>query len=109
MKRSTVEVSLDAEQDLDAIVSYIADHDSLERARFVGARIEKAILSLADFPERGAHPKELLEHGIRDFREVFFKPYRVIYRVVGDRVVVVLIADGRRDMQALLSRRHLGA
>jgi len=109
MKRFAVELSLEAERDLDDIVSYIADHDSFERARFVAARIEKAVISLASFPERGAHPKELLEHGIRDFREVFFKPYRVIYRVVGDRVVVVLIADGRRDMQVLLTRRHLNA
>jgi len=47
--------------------------------------------------------------GIRDFREVHFKPYRIIYRVYGRRVVVFLMADGRRDMRALLARRLLGA
>ena len=40
---------------------------------------------------------------------MFFQPYRVIYRVVGERVYVYLIADGRRDMQGLLQRRLLGA
>jgi toxin ParE1/3/4 len=45
--------------------------------------------------------------GIRDYREVFFKPYRVIYRVMGDTVYVLLIVDGRRDMQTLLQRRLL--
>lgn len=47
--------------------------------------------------------------GIREYRQTFFKPYRVIYRVIGQRVYIYLIADGRRDMQTLLARRLLGA
>ena len=109
MKRFAVAVTLEAERDLDDIVSYIAEHDSMERALFVGSRIEEAVAGLSSFPERGAHPKELLDHGIRDFREVFFKPYRLIYRVLPDTVVVVVIADGRRDMRSLLTRRLLNA
>jgi toxin ParE1/3/4 len=57
----------------------------------------------------GAYPKELLALGIREYREIFFKPYRVIYRVLGNVVHVFLIADGRRDMQTLLQRRLLDA
>ncbi len=52
-------------------------------------------------------PPELAALGIRAYREVFFKPYRLIYRVEKRRVVVFLIADGRRDMQSLLARRLL--
>jgi toxin ParE1/3/4 len=40
---------------------------------------------------------------------VFFKPYRLIYRVIGRDVVVFVIADGRQGMQSLLRRRLLGA
>jgi toxin ParE1/3/4 len=40
---------------------------------------------------------------------VHFKPYRIVYRVYERKVVVFLIADGRRDMQALLTSRVLGA
>ena len=40
-------------------------------------------------------------------REVHFKPYRIVYRVLGEDVYVYLVADGRREMQALLSRRLL--
>ena len=32
-----------------------------------------------------------------------------VYRMIGDRVVVYLIVDGRRDMQTVLARRLLGA
>jgi len=64
---------------------------------------------LSEFPERGAYPKELLALGVREYREIFFKPYRIIYRVLDKNVYVLLIADGRRDMQSLLQRRLLDA
>jgi toxin ParE1/3/4 len=51
----------------------------------------------------------LIALGLREFRQVFFKPYRIIYRVMGNNVYVLLIADGRRDMQKLLQRRLLQA
>ena len=44
---------------------------------------------------------------IREYREVFFKPYRIIYRVMNENVYVPVIADGRRDMRTLLERRLL--
>lgn len=64
--------------------------------------------SLSKLPERSSRPKEWLAVGIKDYRQVFFKPYRLIYRLHGQQVVVYLIAVGRRDMPALLSRRLLG-
>ena len=73
------------------------------------ARIETALAGLSDSPERGAYPKELLALGIREYREIFFKPYCIIYRIVEKNVYILLIVDGRRDMQALLQRRLLGA
>lgn len=98
-----------AEQDLETICDYIAEFDSPANADHVLDRLTKAVEGLATFPERGSHPKELLALGIREYRQTFFKPYRVIYRVIDRRVYVYLIADGRRDMQALLARRLLGA
>jgi toxin ParE1/3/4 len=72
-------------------------------------QIEKAFSKLSEFPERGVYPKELLTLGIREYREIFFKPYRIIYRVMEKNVYVLLIVDGRRDMQSLLQRRLLDA
>ena len=45
--------------------------------------------------------------GIRDFRQILLPPYRLIYRVMDGTVFILLIADGRRDVQALLERRLL--
>ena len=72
-------------------------------------RLMEAVDSLKSFPERGSHPKELAVLGIKEYRQVLFKPYRVIYRVTGRQVIVYLVVDGRRDMQSLLARRLLGA
>jgi toxin ParE1/3/4 len=97
----------DALRDLDDIFSYIAEHDADKSAAYVLDRIEKALANLAEFPARGRHPRELADLGITEFREIFFKPYRLIYRVEKRRVIVQLVADGRRDMQGLLIRRLL--
>jgi toxin ParE1/3/4 len=109
VRKYTVVVDSEAERDLDDIAAYIAEHDSIDRAIDVATRIELTFSELSEFPNRGAHPKELLDYGNRDFREIYFKPYRILYRVLADKVVVVLIADGRRDMRTLLARRLLSA
>jgi toxin ParE1/3/4 len=98
-----------AERDLEGIHDYIAEFDSPSSADYVLKQLMKAGESLAAFPERGSHPKELLALGIREYRQVFFKPYRLIYRIVERNVYIYLIVDGRRDMQSLLARRLLGA
>lgn len=107
--RYEVLLTAHAVQDLEEIAGWIATHDAPAKADAVLERIEAAIAALAKFPDRGAHPRELLALGIRDYRETFFKPYRLIYRVRGERVHVYLIADGRRDLQSLLARRLLGS
>jgi toxin ParE1/3/4 len=104
-----VRLTADAVRDLEEIDDWISRHDSPARAAHVAAGIEAAIATLKRYPQRGRHPAELLALGIREYRETFFKPYRIVYTVEGRRVYVSLIADGRRDMQSLLARRLLGA
>lgn len=105
----SVSLTAGAVRDLEEICDYIARHDAPEKAEHVLARIEKTFVSLSESPERGAYPKELLALGIREYREIFFKPYRIIYRVEKNIAYVLLIVDGRRDMQTLLQSRLLGA
>jgi len=104
----TVLLTDDAVRDLEDIDDYISRNDSLEKADYVLDKIEGLLLKLTDLPERGVYPKELSVLGIREYREIFFKPYRIIYRVLDKNVSVYLISDGRRDMLSLLSRRLLG-
>jgi len=117
-----------AERDLEAIYDYIAENDTQANANYVLDKLMEVAESLAAFdkttshlanpaksagqasgyPERGSYPKELLALGIREYRQAHFKPYRLIYRVSGKQVIIYIIADGRRDMQTLLTRRMFG-
>lgn len=99
----------DAARDLDELYDYIARHDAPGKADHILEQVDKAFAKQAESPQRGPYPKELLALGISEYREIFFKPYRVIYRVIGNNVYILLIADGRRDMQTLLQRRLLRA
>jgi toxin ParE1/3/4 len=97
-----------ANRDLESIHDYIARFDTPSNADYVLDRLLETVETLATFSERGSYPAELLGLGIRDYRQTFFKPYRLIYRVVKQHVYIYLIADGRRDMQSLLAQRLLG-
>ena len=105
--RFEVVLSADAERDIEDIYRYIAEHDGIAHADHVLTGIEDACRGLATLSQRGNVPKELLPLGISEYREVHFKPYRVIYRAIGRRVVIYTVLDGRRDMQSLLARRLL--
>ena len=97
-----------AEQDLEAIYDYICEFDGVASANYVLDALMDVVENLSRLPERGSYPKELVSLGIKEYRQTFFKPYRVIYRVADNKVIIYLIVDGRRDMQAVLARRLLG-
>ena len=97
-----------AEQDLKAIHDYISEFDSVANANHVLDAVMHVVASLSRLPERARYPKELVGLGIKEYRQTFSKPYRVIYRVTGSQVIIYLIADGRRDMQTVLARLLLG-
>jgi len=107
--RYEVLLTAGAESDLDDLHNHISQHDTPGSADYVLDRLMETAESLAAFPERGSHPQELLAVGIREYRQLFFKPYRLIYRVIGKQVIIYVITNDRRDMQSLLSRRLLGA
>lgn len=69
----------DAVREQEEIGDYVDAHESRARADDVLDRIEEAFQALSEHPHRGRYPGELLDIGIREYREVFFKPYRVFY------------------------------
>lgn len=104
-----VRLTQGAEDDLAALHDYMCVHRSPEEADMLLDQVLEKVEGLEHFPERGSIPKELELLGIREFRQLVLGPYRLIYRIVGTAVFISVIADGRRDMQALLERRLLGS
>lgn len=106
MKYRVVMVEV-AELDLYDIHRYVELNDSPERADTLLDGLESAVAGLADMPERGHFPPELERIGIREYREIHCKPYRIVYSISGDSVVVHTVLDGRRDVQTVLQQRIL--
>ena len=104
-----VRLSANATRDLEEICVYIHRHGSPKQADYVMDQIEKAFHSLSEHPHRGNRPRDLLDVEDRECREVFFKPYRILYEVATNHVDVLAIIDGRRDVQSLLRQRLLQA
>jgi len=105
LKKYQVILTSEAERDIFDIYDYIAKKDTLQNAEYVLDNLESLILSLEESPERGHYPPELSVQGIKEFKEIIFKPYRAIYETIGSKVIVHLCVDGRRDMKTLLERR----
>jgi toxin ParE1/3/4 len=103
-----VRITSAAWRDLEEIHDWIAENDSTEKAGYVLDQLWEAAESVAALPHRGSRPKELPPGLESDYRQVFFKPYRVIYEVKRSEVVIHLIADGRRNLHSLLLRRLTG-
>ena len=98
-----------AERDLEAIHAYIVQADSTAAAQRVLDRLLVALEALETQPVRDSRPRELAGQGFDDYRQVMLKPWRLIYRVIGQKVFIYLIVDGRRDMRTLLAQRLLAS
>lgn len=103
-----VRITKGAESDLEALHSYIAVNRSGKEAEALLGGILDKIITLETFPLRGPVCPELDRLGISEFRQIYHGPYRLIYRVNDKIVYIMIIADSRRDMKALLERQMLG-
>lgn len=97
----------DAEEDILRIYQYVSMNDSAESAEYLLSKIEEKCLSLREYPKRGHFPPELERMGVYNYREIHFKPYRIIYEVIESNVFVHCVLDGRRSLQELLEIRLL--
>lgn len=100
-------VIAEAEGDIFDIYKYVLRANGRGRADHVLVKLQETCQGLAQTPKRGHVPPELERVGVRSYREIHFKPYRVIYQVVGRKVFIHCVLDGRRSLQEILERRLL--
>jgi plasmid stabilization system protein ParE len=93
-----------AVRDLEDLVAFVAI-DSQGDAERVLRRIEIRAASLEVAPQRGRVVPELARFGMRAWREIISRPYRILYRIEGDTVTVLAAFDGRRDLEDVLLDR----
>jgi plasmid stabilization system protein ParE len=93
-----------ATRDFEELIGYIAD-DSIANAARLLTRLEARAAGLERTPLRGRVVPELAQFGIHTLRELIERPYRIVYRVASDTVIVVALFDGRRDLEDVLLER----
>ena len=97
----------DAETDILDIYNYVMINDSTLTAENLLRQLKETCQSFSHFPNRGHIPPELERIGIHTYKEIHFKPYRIIYQVAESSVFIHCILDGRRSLQELLEKRLL--
>ena len=86
-----------AEADLGKIYDFIARDAPYYAERFLD-RLIAAVETLADYPRIG---RQVPEAEREDVRELIFHSYRVIYLIKPDRITIVAIVHGSRDLSRL--------
>jgi len=71
------------------------ERDSPDAARRLAARIRERVNDLAVFPSSGRVVPEI---GIERYREVIVRPYRVIYEIRENDLVILRVRHSRRDL-----------
>ena len=69
--------------------------------------LEETCHKLEKVPERGHVPPELRSTGIKNYLEILYKPYRIIYEIGNNLIYIHSVIDGRRNIQEILSNRFL--
>ena len=89
-----LEVSSDAQQDLDEIWDYLAQYHEATAERQL-ALVRRKFLNLVAMPFSGPQ---------RDFSRVLVAGnYNIFYRITGDVIEILRVLHGRRDCETLMS------
>ena len=83
-----------ASEDLDDLVRYISS-DSAFYARRFGQKVVLATRRLREFPESG---RIIPEAEDKTLREIIVQGYRVMYRLEPDRVLILAVMHGSRNL-----------
>lgn len=98
-----VEITPAAEADIAEIWEYIAQDSPGNAAAFVQV-LEEQIASLEQFPERCPRIPENEILGTA-YRHLVFGAYRTIYRITGERVIILRVVHGARLLDSSLFER----
>ena len=90
-----IEWSNSAQTDLNEILDYIAN-DSPQYALSLYDLIEEKLDNLREFPRIGRKVS-----GIEEFetRELIISSYRLIYRIIDDKIQIVRLIHGARNLR----------
>jgi len=90
-RRARLGWSAKAEEDLEKVFRVISRRDSPRAARSFTNRLAAAVKRLKNMPESGSPVEEFDDPAIR---EIYFGPYRVLYRYKRPLIVIIAVRHG---------------
>lgn len=97
--------SEDASLNLVDIVSYIKLHSGKKIAKEIYTRIKKKVDNIIDFSKAGLIVPELYSIGITDIYQILESPWKIYYKILDDKILVLSVIDGRRNLEEILYRK----
>lgn len=91
-----LQLSVPACNDIDKIWNWISADSGLARADSVIDGIYEAFEMLLTFPSAGTQQRELGDN-VRSFAR---PPHQIFYEIQEDKLLILRIIDGRRDLEA---------
>jgi addiction module RelE/StbE family toxin len=104
LEKYTVNITQNAENDLDEIISYISRNNP-QTALKILKKLQDRIQTLDHFPYKGGYVPELLQKNIKDYRQLNESPWRIIYKVEDKIVNILTVIDSRRNIQDILIKK----
>ncbi|HEX2955579.1 MAG TPA: type II toxin-antitoxin system RelE/ParE family toxin [Chitinispirillaceae bacterium] len=92
--------------DLMSIYNYIAEESSSKAVKII-QKLESKINKLIILPEQGRVVPELEKFNVLIYREIIENPWRIIYKDELNTILIIVILDGRRNIEDLLMQRLL--
>jgi toxin ParE1/3/4 len=103
-KKYFVKWTAPAREDIDEIIEYISKTNNNYAVKILD-NIEKNVRKLDMFPERHRIVPELEKYGYLLYREIIVEYWRVIYKIENHFVYIMLVIDGRRNLEDLLLKK----
>ena len=88
-----------AVSDLEAIYDFIANDSEYYASSFIEELIQQPE-KLLEFPKIG---RIVPEYNRMDIRELIFQSYRIIYQITDDRITILTVIHGKRDLLIVYS------
>lgn len=92
---------LSAERRLKEVIDYVENDRGQDKAVALLLEIHGRINELEQYPRLGAI-EELMTHLPFEYRRLVIAPYKVIYRIEDELIMVTDVFDSRRDPSEML-------
>ena len=105
-KKYVVKWTAPAREDVNEIIEYISK-TNMNYAVKILDKIEVAVKDLSTFPERYRIVPELEKYGYYLYRDVVVEYWKVIYKIENNLVYIMLVIDGRRNLDDILLKKMI--